>query len=175
MLQVPDTGEGLCVGPNPSNSYAGCSFLLDEVSGRLATSATGYEQRPDVEMAFERDGFVQLCNEARIGADPRPASEPPLGQAPVEQVLTGVSGGQRFAVGCWHCLAENAAATRLAVDGPYACTLVIENRSLGATVVDYPAPLPPCAAAPLDRMRVDRLVVLMAAIKASFLPLDRRG
>ena len=80
-LQVPDTSEALCVEPNPANSYAGCSFCVDEASDRLATPTTGYDQRLDVEMVFERDRFAHLRNEARIGADQQSGGNPPSGQA----------------------------------------------------------------------------------------------
>ena len=169
-LQVPVTGEAFCTDPNPSNSYAGCSFYLDERSGRLATPETEYDQRLDVEMVFERDRFAQLRNEARTGADQQAAGDPPTGQAAVEQVLIGTSGGQRFAVGCWHRLAVNAAGTGLTANGPYACTLVVENRTLGATMVDYAAPPPAQSDMPLDRLRLDGIVATMSAIEASFLP-----
>ncbi len=169
-LQVPATKDGLCMAPEPSNSYAGCVFHLDEASARLATDKTEYDQRLDVEMVFERDRFTQLRNEARIGAEQRAGSDGPGGGAPVEQVLTGTSRRQRFASGCWRRLAVNTSGTGLDVNGPYACTLVIENRSLGATVVDYSAPPPAVSGMPLDRARIDRLVAAMAAIEASFLP-----
>ena len=169
-LQVPASQANLCVDPSPSNSYSGCSFDLDETSGRLATQSTGYDQRLDVEMVFERGRFAQLRNEARIGADQRAAGDPPNGQAAVEQVQTGISGGQAFAVGCWHRLGTNSAGTGLDMNGPYGCTLVIENRSVGATVVDYPAAAPPRPGAPIDRARLDGIVTLVATIETSFLP-----
>ena len=124
----------------------GASSHLDETSGRLATQKTEYDQRLHVEMVFERDRFAQLRNEARIGADQRAASGGSQGEAAVEQALIGTSGGQRFAVGCWHRLAENASGTGLDVNGPYACTLVIEEpepwRDLGG-LFGAPARPPP--------------------------------
>ncbi len=164
-----------CIDPSPANTYAGCSFYLNERTGRLATPSTEYDQRLDVEMVFEQDRFAHVRFEARIGADQRPPSGPPLEQAAVEQSLTGTSGGQRFAVGCWHQLAVNASGNGLNVNGPYACTLVIENRSLGATVMEYAAPPPDRPDTPLDRARLDRLVATLSAIEASFVPVRNPG
>ncbi len=169
-LQVPDSHDVLCIDPNPSNTYAGCGFDLDERTGRLATLQTEYSQRLDVEMVFEKGRFDSIRNEARIGADQRAASGPPLGQAAVEQALTGSSAGQQFAVGCWRRSAVNASGTGLDMNGPYACTLVIENRSLGATVLGYPAPRPESPGTPLDRTRLNRLIAMISAIEASFMP-----
>ena len=174
-LQVPDSRDVVCSDPTPANSYAGCDFELDERTGRLATLQTDAGQRLTVEMAFEKDGFAHLRNEARIAAEQRPANGPPLEQAAVDQALDGTSGGQRFTVGCWHRLAVNESGTGLNVNGPYACTLVIENRSLGATVMDVPAPPPDRPDAPLDRARLDRLIATASAIEASFMPPQRSG
>ena len=169
-LQVPVSQDVTCIDPEPNNTYAGCGFNLDERTGRLAAPETDWDQRLDVEMVFEQGRFALARNEARIGAEQRPASGPPLQQAAVEQSQTGTSGGQRFAVGCWHRLAVTASGTGLDVNGPYACTLVVENRSLGATVVEFPAPTPERPDAPLDRARLDRLVAMLSAIEASFIP-----
>ncbi len=170
LLQIPVSFDVTCSDPGPSNPLTDCGFTLDEASGRLQHGDTSPLTWLHVSMSFEVGRYEYERGIARPYPRQWPGSGLPLNEAPVRQSLTGVSGGQPFTLGCWD---------ERTVSGPpaYACVLVIRNRSIGDTVVDFYAPRPPAgadparpdpSAPPFDLARLDRIVAIMGQIEASF-------
>ena len=178
VFQVPDVMDLTCTDAVPSNDSAGCSFNLVEATGKLARSDDKPVDLLTVAQMLQPSAvYAQTRNMARINPEQRAAWTGDLKQAAVEQADEGESQGRHFAVGCWRQLASNKEGTALTVDGPYGCTLIVENRTLGSTSVDFYAAAPGTSGAaeglPMNRGRVDGIVRLVLGVEASFLPVAR--
>jgi len=156
VVEVPEDRALSCVVAAGENPFSGCSFTLSEATGRLA----GADQ-PDplrVSLIFERDRFEAERRTAR----PEPRQWPAGDLAgEVRQSLTGSTDGRAWALGCWRPLPERFTDCRLVIEGRIPGAQVAEFWGLGLDAV------PP---EPVALARVERLVRLLAAVEASFLP-----
>ncbi|WP_419899529.1 hypothetical protein [Roseomonas sp. USHLN139] len=166
-LRLPQTTAISCIAPRPDNPYASCSFRLFEAEGRLVpaeANAAEPTRQPVLRVSMVFDPQAAAAQRRMTRADPAqwPARPPPLPQPPVRQALEGTMEGRPFALGCWAWPPHEAL-------GDYACRLAIGQDGPAATLVEFPAALPPGdGMVPADRPRLRRILALISAIEASF-------
>ncbi|WP_160000631.1 hypothetical protein [Roseomonas sp. 18066] len=183
-LQVPALPGLDCLSTAPPEAMAMCQFRLDERSGRLAPPDRPEAEALQVTMLF-LPGFYRTHRLfSRAAPEDWAALPGEPAQAMVQGALEGVAAGRRYAAGCWRRAAAAPQETPSDVPlGGFACALAVEGHRIGSALVEFAAAPPgepqsraaeasadPLAAQAMlaDRVRLERLVTMLAAIDRSF-------